>query len=221
MYLVVDKQWRVTAVDPLDIRQCAILVHHPQSALPHVRAALDGIAIEVSETSALLSTSYLKVMCQSAQRDQARRFSRLMENLHRLGIEEETAGFVQVPVRWSQDANDAQTSAGCLRAERLTHQALIVDTGEAFACPPDQPLLRSALASGSIAIRSGCHGGGCGVCKVRIVSGNYACGAMSRAHVDTASRQRNDVLACQVYPHSNLVIELLGEAKQRLAAARH
>ncbi|MCY1260028.1 2Fe-2S iron-sulfur cluster binding domain protein [compost metagenome] len=223
MYLVVDKQWRVTTAEPLDIRQCAILVHHPPSALQHMRAALDGIAIEVSETSALLSTACLKrAICLGNRRDEARRFGRLMENLHRLGIEEEMAGFVRIPVQWNQDtAAAARASPGCQQTDRPTHQALIVDTGEAFACPPDQPLLRSALASGSAAIRSGCHGGGCGVCKVRIVSGSYACGAMSRAHVDPASRQRNDVLACQVYPHSNLVIELLGGAKLRLAAARH
>lgn len=223
MYLVVDKQWRITTAEPSDIRQCAILVHHPPSALPHMRAALDGIAIEVTETSALLSTACLKkaICCQGERRESSRRFGRLMENLHRLGIEEERAGFVRIPVVWNPHATDARALPGCQQTGKHTHQALIADTGEAFACSSDRPLLRSALASGSLAIRSGCHGGGCGVCKVRIVSGSYACGAMSRAHVDPASRQRNDVLACQVYPQSNLVIELLGDAGRRLAPARH
>ena len=32
-------------------------------------------------------------------------------------------------------------------------------------------------------IKVGCRGGGCGICKVRVVKGRYHCSKMSRIHI--------------------------------------
>jgi ferredoxin len=52
----------------------------------------------------------------------------------------------------------------------------------------------------------GCRGGGCGVCKIEVVSGTYVIGKMSRVHVSLEDEARGIVLACQVRPRSDLVV---------------
>lgn len=56
-------------------------------------------------------------------------------------------------------------------------------------------------------IQVGCRGGGCGVCRVRVVSGEYRVGRMSRAHVSEADEAAGYALACRLYPLSDLVLE--------------
>ncbi|MFD1691906.1 2Fe-2S iron-sulfur cluster-binding protein [Azotobacter chroococcum] len=46
----------------------------------------------------------------------------------------------------------------------------------------------------------GCRGGGCGVCKVRVVSGRFDFGAMSCRHVSADERGRGLALACRLFP---------------------
>jgi ferredoxin len=56
----------------------------------------------------------------------------------------------------------------------------------------------------------GCRGGGCGVCKIEVVSGRYVTGKMSRAQVSPDDEARGIVLACQVRPRSDLVVRPIG-----------
>jgi len=53
----------------------------------------------------------------------------------------------------------------------------------------------------------GCRGGGCGFCKVAVLSGDYACGKMSRVHVPPEVLAQGEVLACRIYPLTDLIIE--------------
>ncbi|KWF30074.1 hypothetical protein WT56_16255 [Burkholderia pseudomultivorans] len=91
----------------------------------------------------------------------------------------------------------------------------MVDTAERFNCHGSQHVLHAAIGAGTKSIRSGCHGGGCGICKIRVLHGSYASGPMSQAHVSPAVGEGCDVLACRIYPLSNLVVELLGKSKER------
>lgn len=50
----------------------------------------------------------------------------------------------------------------------------------------------------------GCRRGGCGVCRVRVLSGDYQVSPMSRAHVTEADEAAGIVLACSIYPLSDL-----------------
>jgi ferredoxin len=95
----------------------------------------------------------------------------------------------------------------------------IKDTGEEYACSSEQHLLRAMAALGRRGIPSGCHGGGCGVCKVRILEGHVKTLAMSRAHVSEEEQRQGYVLACRAYPHSDLVVEVVGG--MRKAMSRH
>jgi ferredoxin len=81
----------------------------------------------------------------------------------------------------------------------------IVD-GPSFSCPTDRSVLQAAAALQLKAIRQGCFGGGCGICRVRLISGQYRCGRMSRARVSVYEQQQGLTLACQLYPLSDLTL---------------
>ena len=79
--------------------------------------------------------------------------------------------------------------------------------GLRFSCASDYSLLKAMELAGKRCIPVGCRGGGCGLCKVQVISGEVSCGPMSKKHVDEASRRCGQVLACRVYPRSDLSFE--------------
>lgn len=52
----------------------------------------------------------------------------------------------------------------------------------------------------------GCRRGGCGVCRARVLKGDYRRDPMSRAHVSEMDEAAGLVLACSIYPLSDLVL---------------
>ena len=54
----------------------------------------------------------------------------------------------------------------------------------------------------------GCRRGGCGVCRVRVLSGDYRSDLMSRAHVSAEDEVEGVVLACCIYAQSDLSLRL-------------
>ena len=54
----------------------------------------------------------------------------------------------------------------------------------------------------------GCRRGGCGICRVRVMSGEYLCEPMSRAHISAEEEASGLVLACCIYPQSDLSLRL-------------
>lgn len=61
--------------------------------------------------------------------------------------------------------------------------------------------------AGPKAVRVGCRQGGCGACRVRVLSGGYETGKMSRAHVTEDEQRQGYALSCRLYPKSDLVLE--------------
>lgn len=83
----------------------------------------------------------------------------------------------------------------------------IEETGETFPCKEHEILLDAIRNNGTSMSKKGCFGGGCGVCKVRIVSGNYhKVKNMSRAHVSIEEETKGLVLSCCITPRSDLTI---------------
>lgn len=82
-------------------------------------------------------------------------------------------------------------------------------SGQSFRCRSDQAVLRAMEEQGKRCVPVGCRGGGCGLCKVQVLSGDYHCGRMSCAHVPPAAAQQGLALACQLYPQADLIIECL------------
>jgi ferredoxin len=54
----------------------------------------------------------------------------------------------------------------------------------------------------------GCRRGGCGVCRMRVLNGEYRREPMSRAHVTDQDEAEGVVLACCVFPLSDLTLRL-------------
>ena len=88
------------------------------------------------------------------------------------------------------------------------------NTGESFACRDDQTVLLAMEALGRRGIPVGCRGGGCGVCKVRVTAGEYAVRKMSRACVSCGEEEAGVVLACKLFPRSDLSLEVVGKMAQ-------
>ena len=87
----------------------------------------------------------------------------------------------------------------------------IAQSGEIYACATNENLLKGMLKLGRKGIPAGCVSGGCGVCKVRIVSGQVqSCGPISRAHVSIEEEAQGITLACRVTPVTAVRLEVAG-----------
>lgn len=86
---------------------------------------------------------------------------------------------------------------------------VFVEGTPAFACSAQQSVLLAMQAAAQSALPVGCRSGGCGVCRVQIVSGDYHAGHMSSAHVNAYERAQGIALACQVFPRSDLKVRPL------------
>ncbi len=74
----------------------------------------------------------------------------------------------------------------------------------------DELLLTTLSRLPKKAITVGCRRGGCGVCKVKVVSGSVkVIQKMSRARVNERDVEKGFYLACSVVPISDLVVKLV------------
>ena len=92
----------------------------------------------------------------------------------------------------------------------------IEDTGETYKCDERISVLEGMENLGKKGIPVGCRGGGCGVCKIEIVSGTYKKRVMSRDHVSEAEEAQGVVLACRVRPTSEMTVRVLGKMKKNV-----
>ena len=66
--------------------------------------------------------------------------------------------------------------------------------------------------------RWGVGGGGCGICKVQVLSGQYSSQVMSRCHISETDLENNCVLACRTFPESDLEIAVIGKMAKNILA---
>lgn len=94
----------------------------------------------------------------------------------------------------------------------------IGNTGEEYVCSTEVNLLRGMEYLSRKGIPVGCRNGGCGVCKIRINSGEYRSQKMSRAYVTREEEEQGIVLACRVYPRSDIQLDVLGKMVAKFVA---
>lgn len=80
------------------------------------------------------------------------------------------------------------------------------ENGPTFACPADSVVSMAMKRAGVRGTLIGCRGGGCGICRVRILEGNYHTRRMSREHVTEDDEAAGYALGCCLYPDSDLVL---------------
>lgn len=99
-------------------------------------------------------------------------------------------------------------------------EVLIEDTGEHYSCADTTSLLEGMERLGRKGVPVGCRNGGCGVCKVAIVSGEFKARVMSRAHVSEDEQAAGQVLACRTLPLSDLRLAVIGPMKKTVCRER-
>lgn len=93
--------------------------------------------------------------------------------------------------------------------------------GDTFRCPGSETLLQGMVGLRRKGIPSGCRNGGCGICKIRVLTGHVSkAGTMSRAHVSLQQEEQGFCLACRVKPLSDLTVEVLGGMERALGQGR-
>jgi ferredoxin len=87
------------------------------------------------------------------------------------------------------------------------YRVTVRETGGSFFCAEDQAVLLAMIHAGSGPVKHGCCGGGCGICRMKIVSGEWrSFKPMSHAHAGEADQKEGIVLLCCVQPKSDLII---------------
>lgn len=77
-----------------------------------------------------------------------------------------------------------------------------------FKCSPQTSVLVAMQEAAEKVINVGCRSGGCGVCKIRILDGDYDTKVMSRAKLSVEEQGQGFALACRVFPKSDMKIEV-------------
>lgn len=92
--------------------------------------------------------------------------------------------------------------------------------GREYPCADTQNALRGMEALGGRGIPVGCRQGGCGVCKVEVLSGTYTAGVMSRSAISEEDERRQCALACRIYPTSDLKLKVVGKMARSVEALK-
>ncbi|TXL70243.1 2Fe-2S iron-sulfur cluster binding domain-containing protein [Vineibacter terrae] len=100
----------------------------------------------------------------------------------------------------------------------MPHAIVITNTGETFGCGGEESVLAAMERLRRKGIPVGCRNGGCGVCKVEVVDGQFTKRKMSRAVVSMEEEARGCVLACKVYPQGDLRITVVGKMVRAIEA---
>jgi CDP-4-dehydro-6-deoxyglucose reductase len=79
--------------------------------------------------------------------------------------------------------------------------------GDAVACGRVETVLAAIMRSGAT-VMFGCRGGGCGTCKMRLISGRVDHGRCSAAVLPDTEKRAGAFLSCQARPLSDLDVEL-------------
>jgi len=98
----------------------------------------------------------------------------------------------------------------------IRHMISILDTNEQYGCSENQHLLRGMISLGKKGIPSGCHGGGCGVCKVQILKGKIITKTMSSEHISEEERKQGFSLACRSFPQTDISLKVIGKISKNV-----
>jgi ferredoxin len=98
-----------------------------------------------------------------------------------------------------------------------TYTITLLPMGEVLSCAQGETVLGAILRSGA-RVYYGCTGGGCGVCKMRLILGHLNYGRYSVAVLSEDERREGFFLSCQAKPLSDLTIQLTEANRYRQAA---
>lgn len=85
----------------------------------------------------------------------------------------------------------------------------IEGSDKVITCQKNEALLIAMERQGYAKIPVGCRNGGCGICKIRVVEGEFEVGKMSIKHVSAEEREKNFTLACKTFPKTDLLFAVV------------
>lgn len=88
------------------------------------------------------------------------------------------------------------------------HGATVASTEERVLVALERAQAFGKLTGLARRLPVGCRRGGCGVCRARVIAGDYRRSSTSRAHVSRAEEDEGVVLACAIYPQGDLTLRL-------------
>ncbi|WP_044415129.1 2Fe-2S iron-sulfur cluster binding domain-containing protein [Halarcobacter anaerophilus] len=94
----------------------------------------------------------------------------------------------------------------------MKHNILVRDKSRNHTCHEDKSLMDGLNVYENL-VPKGCHNGACGVCKIHILNGEYSKSKMNRRYISQEDEDRNIVLACKVFPKTDMEIEFLPKPK--------
>lgn len=100
----------------------------------------------------------------------------------------------------------------------MPHPITLENTDEVFTSKEDVNLLQAMEQLRRKGIPVGCRNGGCGVCKVRVVEGEYVTQKMSRGVLSEAEEKDRYTLACKTYARSALRVQVVGKMVKAIQA---
>lgn len=116
---------------------------------------------------------------------------------------------------WGDTALIGETAFGLA----ATYRVRLENTGQTIVCRAGESVLAALIRTGTKGVSVGCRGGGCGVCKVAVLSGQIgSTKPMSRSRVSEADELARRVLACCVYPQSDIEVCAIGQLGKRFCA---
>jgi len=117
---------------------------------------------------------------------------------------------------------DLAASQPAMAVERQACTVTIEGTGQSFAVEPGDSILSAALRSG-LGFPYECSSGGCGSCKVELVSGEVECPRPDASGLQRRDWERGKRLACQCFPLSacRIKVRLDDSYVPRKAPLRH
>lgn len=90
------------------------------------------------------------------------------------------------------------------------HVVTLVEPSHQWRCRPQESIAEGAdRAQIGRTLLHGCRGGGCGICKVRVLRGQYMLRRHSLEANPQSEKEKDIVLACCAEPTSDLIIQLM------------
>lgn len=94
----------------------------------------------------------------------------------------------------------------------LNYQIKVVGQEKIYEITSKEHILDSLSKKGlSLVAKGACHGGGCGVCKIKILKGEVKTISMSKKYITDEERKDGYVLACRAFAKSDLEFEFIGK----------
>lgn len=96
----------------------------------------------------------------------------------------------------------------------MKHIILVKDKNKSHTCSEKKHLMDGLYVCEEL-VPKACHNGACGLCKIKVHSGDFKKLKMNRKHISQEEENDNVLLGCKVFPKSDMEIEFIKKEKSK------